>query len=83
MTPIFLAKDLIDTGYGKCIGNDEAHLKLSVKQGQSDIFGAIGFGLREKLSLTQNRQKFDAVFCLEENEFKGTVSLQLRLKDLR
>ncbi|WP_297511445.1 single-stranded-DNA-specific exonuclease RecJ [Flavobacterium sp.] len=83
MTPIFLAKDLIDTGYGKCIGNDEAHLKLSVKQGQSEIFGVIGFGLREKLSLTQNRQKFDAVFCLEENEFKGTVSLQLRLKDLR
>ena len=83
MTPTFMAKDLIDTGYGRCIGNDESHLKLNIKQGNSPIFGAIGFGLGKKINLTQKQQKFEAVFSLEENEFKGTVSLQFRLKDIQ
>ena len=26
---------------------------------------------------------FDAVFCIDENEFKGTVTVQLRIKDIR
>ncbi|MFM2230363.1 MAG: single-stranded-DNA-specific exonuclease RecJ [Bacteroidota bacterium] len=83
MTPTFLAKNLYDTGYGKRIGSDETHLKLNLKQGASETLGAVGFGLGEKLNLTQNRQKIDAVFCLDENEFNGSVTLQLRLKDLQ
>lgn len=83
MTPTFLAQSVYDTGYGKRIGNDETHLKLNLKQGASETLGAVGFGLGEKLKLTQNRQKIDAVFCLDENEFNGSVTLQLRLKDLR
>jgi single-stranded-DNA-specific exonuclease len=83
MTPTFLAKNLYDTGYGKRIGSDETHLKLNLKQGASATLGAVGFGLGEKLNLTQNRQKIDVVFCLDENEFNGSVTLQLRLKDLQ
>ncbi|MFY7758927.1 MAG: single-stranded-DNA-specific exonuclease RecJ, partial [Flavobacterium stagni] len=83
MTPTFLAQSVYDTGYGKRIGSDETHLKLNLKQGASETLGAVGFGLGEKLKLTQNRQKIDAVFCLDENEFNGSVTLQLRLKDLQ
>ncbi|RXR24123.1 single-stranded-DNA-specific exonuclease RecJ [Flavobacterium stagni] len=83
MTPTFLAQSVYDTGYGKRIGSDETHLKLNLKQGVSETLGAVGFGLGEKLKLTQNRQKIDAVFCLDENEFNGSVTLQLRLKDLQ
>lgn len=83
MTPTFLAQSVYDTGYGKRIGSDETHLKLNLKQGASETLGAVGFGLGEKLNLTQNRQKIDAVFCLDENEFNGSVTLQLRLKDLQ
>lgn len=83
MTPTFLAKNLYDTGYGKRIGSDETHLKLNLKQGTSETIGAVGFGLGDKVTLIENRQKIDAVFCLDENEFNGSVTLQLRLKDLR
>lgn len=83
MTPIFLAKNLKDTGYGKKIGAEEAHLKLYVKQNNSASFGAIGFGLGNKKELADNQKPFDAVFSVEENNWNGTVTLQLRLRDIQ
>ena len=83
MTPVFMTKGLKDSGYAKGIGSDEDHLKLYVKQNNSPGFGAIGFGLGKKLDLVKNQQSFDAVYCIDENEFNGKVSVQLRLKDLR
>jgi single-stranded-DNA-specific exonuclease len=83
MTPVFMSKHLKDSGYAKGIGADEDHLKLFVKQNNSPGFGAIGFGLGKKLDLVKNQQPFDAVYCIDENEFNGKVSVQLRLKDLR
>lgn len=83
MTPVFYSKNLKDSGYAKAIGNEEEHLKAFIKQGNSESFGAIGFGLGNKLDLISHQKPFEAVYCLDENEFNGTVSLQLRLKDIR
>ena len=86
MTPVFMTKGVKDTGYAKGIGQNEEHLKLFVKQsrsfGSSEGFGAIGFGLGNKLELTKNQNTFDMAFCIDENEFNGNVTVQLRLKDL-
>lgn len=83
MTPVFMTKNLRDTGYAKQIGKDDEHLKLFVKQNNSEGIGAIGFGLGKKLELVKNQKPFDAVYCIDENEFNGNVTLQLRLKDLK
>lgn len=83
MTPIFLTKNIKDTGYGKPIGQDDAHLKLFVKQRNSDGIAAIGFNLGTKLKLTTNQKPFEAVYCIDENEWNGKVMQQLRLYDLR
>jgi len=83
MTPVFMTKGVKDTGYAKGIGQNEEHLKLFVKQNASEGFGAIGFNLENKLELVKNQNPFDAVFCIDENEFNGTVTVQLRLKDLK
>ncbi|WP_222983438.1 single-stranded-DNA-specific exonuclease RecJ [Flagellimonas meishanensis] len=83
MTPVFMAEGVQDTGYARGVGEDEKHLKLSVYQKGSPVFGGIGFNLGHKLNLVKNKSKFDVVFSLDENEWNGTVSLQLKLKDLR
>jgi single-stranded-DNA-specific exonuclease len=83
MTPVFMTKGVKDSGYAKQLGKEEEHLKLFVKQNNSQGFGAIGFGHGDKLELVNNKQPFDAVYCIDENEFNGNVSIQLRLKDLR
>jgi single-stranded-DNA-specific exonuclease len=82
MTPLFLAKDLSDSGYAKTLGADSEHLKAYVKQGHSTSFGAIGFGLGKKLDRVAHKKKFDAIFSLEENEWNDSVTLQLQLRDI-
>ena len=83
MTPVFWTKNIRDTGYAKPLGQNDEHLKLFVKQNNSDGIGAIGFGLGKKIDLTKNSQPFEAVYCIDENEFNGTITLQLRMKDIR
>ena len=82
-TPVFLSKNIIDTGYAKKIGSDATHLKLFLKQNNSPSFSAIGFNLGNKIELTQNKKPFQAVYCIEENEWNDKVSLQLRVKDIQ
>jgi single-stranded-DNA-specific exonuclease len=83
MTPVFMSKNVIDSGYAKTLGNDAEHLKVFVKQNNSPNFNAIGFGLGAKIDVVKNRNPFEAVYVLEENEWNGTVSLQLQLRDVR
>ena len=86
MAPVFVTKQVVDTGYGKKIGQQEEHLKLFVKSStdaNSEGYGVIGFGLGNKLSITEARKPFDLVYCIDENEFNGTVTTQFRAKDLR
>ena len=83
MTPLFLVKGVTDSGYAKTLGSDNEHLKAFVKQGNSESFGAIGFGLGNKLDWVTNKNKFDAIFSLEENEWKDTVTLQLQFRDIK
>ena len=83
MTPVFVTKNIKDTGYAKPIGQNDEHLKLFVKQKGSEGFAAIGFGLGNKLEMVTNQNPFEAVYCIDENEFNGNVTVQLRLKDLK
>ena len=83
MTPVFMSKNVVDSGYAKTLGNDDEHLKAFVKQHNSPNFNAIGFGLGKKLDIVKNRNPFDAVYVVEENEWNGNVSLQLQLRDVR
>lgn len=83
MTPVFLTKGLRDSGYGKPIGGDNTHLKLFVRQSDSEGFGAVGFGLARKKDLACNGQEFEAVYSVDENVWNGQASLQLRLRDIR
>jgi single-stranded-DNA-specific exonuclease len=83
MTPVFLTKNVKDTGYAKKMGADDEHLKLFVKQNNSEGIPAIGFGLGNKMDLTKNQKIFQAVYCIDENEWNGKISIQLRLKNIR
>ncbi|WP_405411883.1 single-stranded-DNA-specific exonuclease RecJ [Maribacter sp. Asnod1-A12] len=83
MSPIFMAEDLHDTGYAKGVGKEEAHLKVSVVQQDSHRIDGIGFNMGDKLSLVTGRKPFSAVFSIDENEWQGNVSLQLKLKDIK
>ena len=83
MTPIFMTENLKDTGYGKCVGEDEKHLRLTVTQSGKEKLVCIGFGLGDKIDLVSNKKRFKAVYSIDENEWNGDVSLQLKLRDIK
>lgn len=83
LAPVFMTRGVMDTGYGKGVGENEKHLKLAVTKNSSQPFGCIGFGLGDKIELIRNRKQFDIVYAIEENKWNGQVNLQLRIKDIR
>ncbi len=82
MKPVFKSDCVRDNGYGKTVGADKKHLKLSVFQGENkSTLNTIGFNLGNKLKFVKD--EFDIVYALEENEWNGYKSIQLLLKDLK
>ena len=78
MRPVFIAKNVQDTGCSKIA--KELHIRFVVKQ-ETISFTGIGFNLADKFELL--KKPVDLVFTLDENEWNGNVSLQLKVIDLR
>ena len=83
MTPIFMTEHLKDTGYGKCVGEDDKHLRLTVTQTGKEKLVCIGFGLGDKINLVANKSQFNAVYSIDENHWNGNTSLQIKLRDIK
>jgi len=80
MKPIFRANQIKDIGYAKVL--KEKHLKIGIRSGRNRIDG-IGFGLAYGYNLVTNGKPFDACFTVEENDFNGTKTIQLNIKDIQ
>ena len=83
LRPIFMTKNCMDTGKSRVIGKDKMHLKLDVIDDSELTLSGIGFGMAEHISRIKSRDSFKLLYTVEENEFKGEISLQLNLKDIR
>ncbi len=80
MRPVFIAKNVKDAGFSKVV--KDLHLRAVLKQ-HDTILSGIGFNLADKFPLLQNNQSVDIVFAIDENEWQGNTSLQIKLIDLR
>ena len=83
MTPVFMTSDVVDTGYAKCVGEEDKHLKISVAQHNGEPINGIGFGLGDKLPYVANKSTFSIAYAIDENQWNGRISLQLKLKDIK
>jgi single-stranded-DNA-specific exonuclease len=62
----------------KKLGEDNAHLKLFVKQIILKVFRRT---VGKQNGINYKSEAFEAVYCIDENEWNGKVSIQLRLKN--
>jgi single-stranded-DNA-specific exonuclease len=81
--PVFMTKNCIDAGKSRAIGDDKTHLKLYTIDDSGLTLSGIGFGMADHISRIKSRDSFELLYTVEENEFKGKISLQLKLKDIR
>ena len=78
--PVLIAKHVMDTGFSRVL--KELHLRVVVKQGQKTFTG-IAFNMAEKFALLQTKKPLDIVFTIDENEWNGETTLQLKVIDIR
>ena len=80
MRPIFIAKEVYDTGYTKLV--KEQHISFNVTQGKTNVRG-IGYNMPEHLKIIKSGKPFDLVFQLQLNEWQGNQSVQMQVIDIK
>lgn len=80
LRPVFMSEAVKVVGVPTIVGN--GHLKMKVSQNDSGVFDAIGFNMHEYLPSVRNGNPFNVAYVLEENNWNGRRTLQLRLKDI-
>jgi len=83
LRPIFVSRDVRVVGVPTIVG--KGHLKMKVAQNGSGNFDVIGFNMHEYLPVIRNSEnkKLDIAYSLEENEWNGRRTLQVRLRDVQ
>ncbi|MBS4065985.1 MAG: single-stranded-DNA-specific exonuclease RecJ [Chitinophagaceae bacterium] len=79
MRPVFISRKVTDAGYSKIV--KEQHLRLVLKQNNVVLTGII-FRAAHLFPVVQ-QGPVDVVYTLDENEWNGSVSLQLKVLDIR
>ncbi len=82
MQPVFVSHGLHAVGRPRVL--KDQHLKFKVKQddGEKEM-DAIGFGQADYYDLVASGMKFSMAYYIEENNYLGNKSLQLRVRDIR
>jgi single-stranded-DNA-specific exonuclease len=80
MRPIFIAKNVYDTGYTKLV--KEQHISFNVTQGKTNVRG-IGYNMPEHLNIIKSGKPFDLVFQLQLNEWQGNTTVQMQVIDVK
>jgi single-stranded-DNA-specific exonuclease len=83
MAPMFMTKGVMDAGGSRIVGKN--HLKLSVVHPEiaGGPFSAIAFQQGERFGLIEKQIPFNICYHVEENEWNGSVNLQLNVKDIK
>lgn len=83
MAPVFISRNVLAAG--QCVGKDGAHMRLMINDAESPQkqFPAIAFNLSQHWHTIANRQSLDICYTIDENEYRGKFSLQLRIKDIK
>jgi len=79
--PIFVSKNAVILDKIS-MGIEGQHLKLVLKQGNSSLIRAIGFGQTEKWKDIKSGDNIDIVYHLDINEFNGKKESQLLILDI-
>ena len=83
MTPVFCSRGVLDTGFAKVVGTN--HLKLELYQANSKLtkIEGIAFGKGDFLNFFKRNIPVDIVYKIKENNFRGNVSIQLIIDEIK
>lgn len=80
LRPVFITRKVVDQGYSRIVKDE--HIRFVLRQGKT-VFNGIGFNMASKFPLLAGSAMVDVVYTLDENEWNGEKSLQLKVIDIR
>jgi len=82
MQPVFVTEDVYLAS--EPVIMKDKHLKIQVWQHRTGhVLTAVGFGMAHLAPYLKGRVPFSICYHLEQNQFNGTITTQLMLKDIR
>ncbi len=84
-SPVFQTDNVYDDGSGRKVGPAGQHLKLELIQESQPYqrVSAIGFNMADNFEHIRGGNPIDVCYYLVENYYRGSSTLQLRLRDVR
>lgn len=79
--PVFVSRE-VEVIDARAIGRDRSHLKMVVSQNNMPTIEAIAFGLGELAQSLKPGSKIDIAYVVDENEWNGQKTLQLKIRDI-
>ena len=83
MSPVYKTNNVADAGNTKIVGKDEEHLKFDLIDETNSRIQGIGFSMAKYYKNFKQKKKIDICYSIDENEFLGKTSLQLRIKGIK
>jgi len=85
MSPVFMSRNVFDTGTGRMVGSNGEHLKLELCQesGGMKTVPAIAFSQADHFEYIRGGNPFNICYSVEMNEFRGNRNLQLNIRDIK
>lgn len=80
--PVFLLESVVVADV-RTVGSDGKHIKVTLSVPGKRPVDAIGFSLAARIPDLAPGDAIDILFQLDENEWNGSVNLQLKLVDMR
>ncbi len=79
-SPVFVSKNVVDTGYSRLLKGN--HIRLAVKQANSQPMYGMAFGMGEHFSKIISKKPFHVAYKIEEEYWQGEKFLRMIVKDL-
>jgi single-stranded-DNA-specific exonuclease len=81
MQPVLLCRDLNHRYVPRIVGTGNKHLKMTVSSG-ARVMDAIAFNFGDRLEEIKSAPAVSLAFALDENEWNGRKSLQMKVKGI-
>ena len=83
--PIFMTENVYDAGSGRKVGGGGVHLKLDLIQESQPYhqIPSIAFNMADYYDYIREGNPIDVCYAIVENYYRGSASIQLRIRDIR
>ena len=83
--PIFMTENVYDAGAGRKVGGGGVHLKLDLIQESQPYhqIPSIAFNMADYYDYIREGNPIDVCYAIVENYYRGSASIQLRIRDIR